>query len=121
MERMYETVCIIRADAGEDIIKGIISKASSTVEANGGKVVKLDEWGRRRLAYPIAKKHEGYYFVLNYKSRSEESKELGRVLKLNENVLRYQTIAGVGAEVEAKPAIEAASPKAEPANGGQNG
>ncbi|MEK6531314.1 MAG: 30S ribosomal protein S6 [Deltaproteobacteria bacterium] len=120
MEKMYETVCIIRADAGEDVIKGIITKATATVEANGGHVVKLDEWGRRRLAYPIAKKHEGYYFVLNYKSRSEQSKELGRILRLNEDVLRYQTIAGVVGAEEA-PKAEDSATKNEATKGDQNG
>lgn len=92
MARSYETVCIVRTDAGDDTIKGIIQKASGTVETMGGKVNKLEEWGRRRLAYPIKKKHEGFYFLLNYTAAPEVSKEVERQLKFNEDVIRYQTI-----------------------------
>lgn len=108
----YETVCIVRPDAGEDIVKGVIQKASAAVETGGGKINKLDEWGRRRLAYPIAKKNEGYYFVLSYSSSPAASKEVGRLLGLNEDVLRHQTI-----RLE-EPAKEQAAKAAE---GGQNG
>ncbi len=88
----YETVGIIRPDVGDDVIKGVISRAAELLTSNGGNVVKLDEWGRRRMAYPIAKKNEGYYFVLTYSSLPETSKEMERTLKLNEDVLRYQTV-----------------------------
>lgn len=88
----YETVCIMRPDAGDEAIKAFIQKSTSALESGGGSLIKLDEWGRRRLAYTIQKKHEGYYFVLEYKSSPETSKEIGRFMKLSEDVLRYQTV-----------------------------
>lgn len=103
--RQYETVCIIKTDAGDEVIKGIIQKAKSAASADGGRVDSLDEWGRRRLAYPIQKKGEGYYFVLSYTSTPDVSKEVERGLKFNENVIRYQTIRlerPVPAKAEAK-------------------
>lgn len=90
--RQYETVGIIRTDAGDEIVKGIIQKAKTAVEGGGGRVDKVDEWGRRKLAYPINKKSEGYYFVITYTSGPEASKELERGLKYNEDVVRYQTV-----------------------------
>lgn len=92
MQNHYETVCIVKPDVAEDAIKGVIQKATTTLTEGGGAMEKLDEWGRRRLAYPIQKKNEGYYFVMEYKSAPDVSKEIGRLLGLNENVLRYQTV-----------------------------
>lgn len=112
----YETVCIVKPDVGDEIVKGVIQKVSSTVEADNGKVVKIDEWGRKRLAYPIQKKNEGFYFVVEFNCSAEASREVGRILKLNEDVLRYQTIRLDEEEGETKapaPAVEA------PAEGGQ--
>lgn len=88
----YETVCIVKSDAGDELIKAFIQKATGSLESGGGKLTKMDEWGRRRLAYPIQKKNEGYYFVMEYQSAPEVSKEIERLMKLNENVLRYQTV-----------------------------
>lgn len=88
----YETVCIVRPDVSEDVIKGIIQKATSSLEGSGATVTKVDEWGRRKLAYPIQKKSDGYYFVLDYNSSPEASKEIERILGLNEDVLRQQTV-----------------------------
>src|SRR3990172_7423275 len=88
----YEKVCIVRSDVAEDVVKGIIQKATTSLEGTGATVTKVDEWGRRRLAYPIQKKSEGYYFVLDYMSAPAASKEIERILGLNEDVLRQQTV-----------------------------
>ncbi len=92
MERHYETVCIVKPDIGDDAIKAVIEKSSGVVTSGDGTVARLDDWGRRRLAYPIEKKNEGYYFILTYTSEPAASKELERQLRLNEDVLRYQTV-----------------------------
>ncbi len=112
MERHYETVCIVKPDIGEDAIKGIITRATSVVEDNDGKDVLVDEWGRRKLAYPIQKKNEGFYFVITYTSPPPANKELERILKLNEDVLRYQTVGlKVRVSVAEEPAAEEATEK----------
>ncbi|MBI5809865.1 MAG: 30S ribosomal protein S6 [Deltaproteobacteria bacterium] len=92
MERRYETVCIVRPDAGDDVIKGVIHKAKAALEAGHARINKVEEWGRRRLAYAIMKKHEGFYFLLDYASAPEVSKELERILRLSEDVMRSQTV-----------------------------
>ena len=104
----YETVCIVRPDVAEDAVKGIIQKTTASLESAGGTVARVDEWGRRKLAYPIQKKNEGYYFVLDYTSSPEGSKEVERLLRLNEDVLRYQTIR----VIETKKAQTAAAAQA---------
>ena len=113
----YETVCIVKPDVGDEVVKGVIQKVSSAVEADNGKVLKLDEWGRKRLAYPIQKKNEGYYFVIEFECSAETSREIGRILKLNEDVLRYQTIR---LDEEQESGTKAPAPAEEaPAEGGQ--
>jgi len=110
----YETVCIVRPDVAEDVIKGIIQKATSSLEGAGATVTTVDEWGRKRLAYPIQKKSEGYYFVLDYMSAPEASKEIERILGLNEDVLRQQTVRIITTKkaVKAKADAEARAAKA---------
>ncbi|MBI5644043.1 MAG: 30S ribosomal protein S6 [Deltaproteobacteria bacterium] len=110
----YETVCILKPDAGDEVVKAFIQKTTASLESGGGKLEKLDEWGRRRLAYPIQKKNEGYYFVMEYNSSPEASKEIGRLMRLNETVLRHQTI-----RLDEQPAAaQTEEAKTAPAEGG---
>ncbi len=98
---------------GDTAIKEIVKKASASIETGAGKVNLLDEWGRRRLSYPIEKKHEGFYVLFDYTSTAEVSKELERSFRLNENVIRYQTVRLEGkaaARAAAKQAALAAKP-----------
>ncbi len=116
MANRYETVCILKPDAGDEAVKGFIQKATASLQLGGGSLVKLDEWGRRRLAYTIQKKNEGYYFVMEYTSSPDASKEIERLMRLNEDVLRHQTI-----RLEDKPKAEekkAEEPKAAATEGG---
>jgi len=92
MSNNYEVVFITRPDAGDDVIKGIIQKVKETVEGLNGQVVKIEEWGKRRMAYPIRKHADGHYVFANISSSPATSKEVERILRLNENVIRYQTV-----------------------------
>ncbi|MBI5598153.1 MAG: 30S ribosomal protein S6 [Deltaproteobacteria bacterium] len=107
MDRHYETVFIINPDAGEEATKGIVKKAAALVEKHEGKEIKVEEWGRRRLAYPVEKKKEGYYVLFTYSSSAEASKELERMFRNNEAVMRYQTVA-----VKKRPAAPVTAEKA---------
>lgn len=115
MERHYETIFIVKPDIGEDAIKGIVSKATSLVEKNDARDVEVDEWGRRKFAYPIQKKLEGYYFLMTYTCPSPATKELERMLRLSEDVVRYQTVRlkSRAARVE-EPSAEAGEEKPRP-------
>lgn len=107
MERRYETVFIINPDVGEEATKGIVKKAASALEKYQGKDVLVTEWGRRKLAYRIKKKAEGHYVLIAYTSEAPAGKELERLLRYNESVLRYQTVV-----VKKRPSVKA---PAEPA------
>lgn len=99
--REYETLYIVDPDSTDEARKGILSRAASIVEASGGTVAVLDEWGRQKLAYPIRKKGEGYYFLVTYTAPRQGVAELDRVLGITEDVMRSQTIAIDKAAVEA--------------------
>jgi small subunit ribosomal protein S6 len=107
MERRYETICIIKSDLGDTAIQEIVKKASASIETGAGNLNILDEWGRRRLSYPIEKKHEGFYVLFDYTSTPEVSKGLERSFRLNESVVRYQTV-----RLEGKAAVRAAARQA---------
>ena len=67
-------------------------KIKEIIETNGGVVTKVDAWGNRKLAYPIAKFTEGFYTLVNFKASVELPKELDRNLKINENVIRHMVV-----------------------------
>lgn len=88
----YEVMYVIDANIDETTRTNLINRMSERVAQNGGKVDRVDEWGKRRLAYPINYKTEGYYVLMYITAPSELPRELERRLKINENVLRYLTV-----------------------------
>jgi len=85
----YETLYVITPDFEEEAVKAAIEKFSGIITANGGVVEGVDEWGKRRLAYPINYKTEGHYVLVNFEAASELPKELERNFNNDENILRY--------------------------------
>jgi len=83
----YETIFIIDAGLEEDKQKALVEKFTNLIAANG-TVESVDEWGKRRLAYEIDDRTEGYYVLVNFKSNSEFPKELDRNYRITDNVLR---------------------------------
>ena len=89
----YELTYIIDTALEEEARKELIEKVSALIAQNGGKVEKIDEtWGKRRLAYPINDKPEGYYVLVTMQAPAELPKEIERNLRINENVLRSLVI-----------------------------
>ena len=90
----YELTYIIDAALEETARKELIEKVSTLIAANGGEVEKVDEtfWGKRRLAYAINYKTEGWYVLVTMKAPAELPRELERNLQINENVLRYLVV-----------------------------
>lgn len=88
----YEVMYVIDAGIDETTRTNLINRMSERVTQNGGKVDRVDEWGKRRLAYPINYKTEGYYVLMYITAPSELPRELERRLKINENVLRCLTV-----------------------------
>ena len=90
--RHYEVMVILDPDLEERAVSPLIENFLSVVRDGGGKVEKVDTWGRRRLSYEIKKKPEGIYSVVDLKATPEVVKELDRQLNLNESVLRTKVL-----------------------------
>jgi small subunit ribosomal protein S6 len=88
----YELMYIIDTQLEEAPRKELIDRVAALITGNGGEVEKIDEWGKRRLAYPIDYKNEGYYVLVNFSAESELPKEIERVLQISDDVLRYLVI-----------------------------
>ncbi|OGO35148.1 MAG: 30S ribosomal protein S6 [Chloroflexi bacterium RBG_16_54_18] len=87
--REYEYVFIIHPDLDENAFKELIEKIKGWITGAGGQVVKVDLWGKRRLAYPIRKQTEGQYVLLNTLMSPNYSAELERNVRFLEPILRY--------------------------------
>lgn len=85
----YEVLYVIDGTISDEEIKKQVEKFSNIVTKNNGEVVDVNEWGKRRLAYQINYKSEGYYVLMNFKSDSDFPSELERNFGINENILRY--------------------------------
>ena len=85
----YESLYVITPELEEEATKAIIEKFSGIIATNGGVIEGVDEWGKRRLAYPIDYKTEGYYVLVNFEAESELPKELERNFNNDENILRF--------------------------------
>ncbi len=89
----YEMIYIIDTGLEEAARKELIERVSGWITGNGGEIEKIDEtWGKRRLAYAINYKTEGWYVLVNFKAPAELPRELERNLQINENVLRYLVV-----------------------------
>ena len=85
----YETLYVINAELTDEEIKSVIEKFSTVITDNGGEIEKVDEWGKRRLAYPINYKTEGYYVLVLFTADGPVPAELQRNLKNDERIMRY--------------------------------
>ena len=88
----YEAMYVITPELEDEAIKGIIEKYTGIITANGGEIEKVDEWGRRRLAYPINYKTEGYYVLMSFTSGPDFPKELDRILGITEGIMRSMIV-----------------------------
>lgn len=93
----YEVMYIIDTALEEQARADLINRFSGLVETNGGQVDRVDEWGKRRLAYPINYKTEGYYVLMYIAAPAELPRELERNLQISDSVLRYMVIRFEGA------------------------
>ena len=105
LKNAYETVFILSTAQGEDGTTALVQKFKELIEANG-TIDSVDEWGKRRLAYPINKEVEGYYTLINFTSAPAFTAELDRIYKITDGVLRSLII-----KKEIKPARPAKAAK----------
>ena len=84
----YEVVYIVDPALGEEAIAATVEKFKALADQHGCSAVEVEEWGKRRLAYPINDEAEGYYLLLNYTCAPEFPAEFDRILKITDGVLR---------------------------------
>jgi small subunit ribosomal protein S6 len=92
MTHQYELMVILDPEIDERTVAPSLDKFLGVIRNDGGTIENVDIWGRRRLAYEIAKKSEGIYAVVNFTATSEATLELDRQLKLSEAVLRTKVL-----------------------------
>ena len=88
MQNNYETIMIINSNLEEATINSTIEKISALINANG-KVESTEEWGKKKLAYPIKKQAEGYYVLVNFTSNPEFIDELDRIYNITDEVIKH--------------------------------
>ena len=91
IKNYYESMFIVDVTGGEDAVKASVEKFVGLINTNSETVYEVNEWGKRRLAYPINDLAEGYYVLMNFESKPEFPAELERVMKITEGVLRCLT------------------------------
>ena len=104
MMNRYEMIYIIDAGLEETARKELIEKVSTLIANNGGEIEKVDEtWGKRRLAYAINYKTEGWYVLVTFKAPVELPRELERNLEIYDSVIRYLVVKLVEKKSGVKP------------------
>ena len=88
----YESVLIARQDLGAAQVNTLVSELSEVIKKEGGEVVKIDNWGLKNLAYRIKKNRKGHYVLLNIVAPASAISEYERLIRLNEDVIRYMTV-----------------------------
>jgi small subunit ribosomal protein S6 len=113
--RDYELGIVLSPEASEEQTKAILDRVSQVVQTNGGQVVKVNAWGRRRLAYPIERHRDGLYFFLDLSLTPQSVLEVDRNLKVTEEVIRHLIVKRDPKAIAMQRAREAQAEAAAPA------
>ena len=100
--RHYEIVFMVHPDQSEQVT-GMIERYTGAIKEANGQIHRLEDWGRRQLAYPIEKLHKAHYVLMNVEAPSEVIAELEETFRYNDAVLRSLTIRKDNAVTEASP------------------
>ncbi|MGE0868707.1 MAG: 30S ribosomal protein S6 [Kofleriaceae bacterium] len=90
--REYETIYILRPNTPNEGVAEVNSRIKGVIEGMGGKVIKIDNWGKRRLAYEVAKERKGIYLYWQYLAQPGVVEETERNLRMLDSVIRYLTV-----------------------------
>jgi small subunit ribosomal protein S6 len=115
IKHSYETIIVVDASKTEEAIQAVVTKIQSLIEKNA-EITNIDVWGKRKLAYPINYKDDGYYVLINFDSVADFPKELDRVYGITDGLLRTMITRLGDAELKAfakKLEAKKAAPKAE--------
>lgn len=91
-ERVYELLFIADSNLGEPEVDALAAQVQGYLEKEGGKIQKLEKWGKKRLAYPIGRHREGSYVLLVVEGGSALVKEVERRLRVTDGVIRFLTV-----------------------------
>ncbi len=91
MMNKYESIFIISPDIDEEGTKALVEKFKNLLETSA-QLESIDEWGKRKLAYTIADKNEGYYVLVNFSSEPDFPRELERIYKITDGIIKYMVI-----------------------------
>lgn len=100
--RHYEIVFLVHPDQSEQV-PAMVDRYKSIIESNGGKIHRLEDWGRRQMAYSINKIHKAHYVLMNIECGGEELAELESMFRFNDAVLRNMVIKMKGPVTEPSP------------------
>lgn len=92
LAREYETIYVLRADVDPDTADRVASRVADVVGREKGKLVKVETWGRRKLAYPVNKQPRGIYYYLKFVGQGGLVAELERNLRMLDTVMKFQTV-----------------------------
>lgn len=101
----YEIVFLVHPDQSEQV-PAMIERYRSMIESEGGKIHRVEDWGRRQLAYPIAKVHKAHYVLLNIECGQATLNELVSMFRFNDAVLRHLVVRRETAVTEPSPLIK---------------
>jgi small subunit ribosomal protein S6 len=90
--RRYETIFIVRPNVGEDEIEAITSKTSSIIEGDGGTIIRINNWGLKKLAYLIKKESQGHYVYVDFAGIPASVAEIERIFRIDDRILKYLTV-----------------------------
>ena len=91
-KRVYEVMFIAAPETADEDIAKLNDSITTLIETEGGSIVKLEDMGRRKLAYPINKKNDGYYVLFEIEGSGKEISELERRMRVNDTIMRYLTV-----------------------------
>lgn len=103
--RHYEIVFIVHPDQSEQV-PAMVERYKSVITESGGKIHRLEDWGRRQLAYPINKIHKAHYVLMNVEATPAAIEEIETGFRFNDAVLRHLTIQTKAAVTEASPMMK---------------
>jgi len=88
----YETVIIVNSNAEEEVVERITNDVQELISDSGGVISKVDNWGKRRLAYEVQGNRDGIYVLINFEAEPELTQRLARYYGLDEQVIKYMTV-----------------------------
>jgi len=91
-KNVYESAVLINATLDDEQIQSHISRIKDAITSNNGEIKEIEDWGRKRLAYPINKNKIGYYVFYRYEAENTTVAKLERMFNLDEQLLRYLTL-----------------------------